>query len=158
MLKLTGIGATGIVLGASGMGTMVKALGYDLQLPLDDDQSATNKIAFYGRHQSGITSPLQSHIYFAALDVLVGSKEELRQLFKMWTPLTVRLMNGEQIGELSTNAYVPPDDTGEAMGIDASNLTITFGIGPSLFQNKSLNIGHLKPKELTDLPHFPKDQ
>ena len=158
MLKLTGIGATGMVIGASGLGTTMKALGYDLQPSLDDDQSVKNKIAFYGYHQSGITSPLQSHIYFAALDVLVESKEELRQLFKMWTPLAVRLMNGEQAVEPSTNGYIPPTDTGEAMGIDASNLTLTFGIGPSLFQNKNLAIQHLKPKEFTDLPHFPKDQ
>ncbi len=157
MLKLTGIGAAGIAIGASGMGTVAKALGYDLN-PLDDDQSVKNKMAFYGKHQSGITSPLQSHIYFAALDVLVESKEELRQLFKLWTPLTVQLMNGEQFGDSSTNGYIPPSDTGETMGMDASNLTITFGAGPSLFQNKSLHMQHLKPRELKDLPHFPKDQ
>ena len=147
-----------MVLGASGFGTTMKAFGYELQPSLDDNQSATNKIAFYGRHQSGITTPLQRHIYFAALDVLTESKEELRQLFKMWTPLTVRLMNGEQIGEPSTNGHLPPADTGEATGIDASNLTITFGAGPSLFENKGLNMMNLKPKELTELPHFPKDQ
>ena len=158
MLKLTGIGATGMVIGASGMSTTIKALGYEVQPYLDDNESLNNKIEFYGRHQSGITSPLQSHIYFAALDILVESKEELKELFKMWTPLTVRLMNGEQIDEPSTNGYLPPTDTGEAMGINASDLTITFGVGPSLFENKSLQIQHLRPAELKDLPHFPKDQ
>lgn len=158
MLKLTGIGATGMVIGASGLTSTVKALGYELQPSFDDNQSAENKIAFYGRHQSGITSPLQSHIYFAALDVLVDSSEELCQLFKLWTPLTVRLMNGEQMVEPSTNGHIPPTDTGEAMGIDASNLTITFGVGPSLFENKNLNIHNLRPKEFIDLPHFPRDQ
>ncbi len=158
MLKLTGIGATGIIIGASGIGTTIKALGYEIQPSADDDLSAKNKIAFYGRHQSGITTALQSHIYFAALDVLAESKEELKQLFKMWTPLAVRLMNGEQVGDPASNVYIPPVDTGEAAGMDASNLTITFGVGPSLFENNRFNIGHLKPKELADLPHFPKDQ
>ena len=158
MLKLTGIGATGIVIGASGLGSTMNAFGYEFQPSVDDNPSVKNKLPFYGRHQSGITSPLQSHIYFASLDVLVESKEELRQLFKMWTPLAVQLMNGDQIVNPSSNGYIPPTDTGETIGIDASNLTITFGVGPSLFENKSLNIQHLRPKELTDLPHFPKDQ
>lgn len=40
--------------------------------------------------------------------------------------------------------------------MDANGLTITIGVGPSLFEK--LNILHVKPKELEDLPHFPKDQ
>ena len=66
--------------------------------------------------------------------------------------MIVRLMNGEQIDEMSSNSYVPPVDTGEAEGLNANNLTITVGVGPSLF--KKLNIEHIKPKELEDLPTF----
>ena len=51
---------------------------------------------------------------------------------------------------------MPTGDTGEAEGLDASNLSITFGVGPTLFEK--LGMSHLKPKELADLPHFPKDQ
>lgn len=158
MLKLTSAGVAGAAIGATGFGGTIKALGYDLMPTLDDNDSVENKIAFYGRHQSGINSPLQRHIYFASLEVLVESKAELQQLFKMWTPLAVRLMNGEQVVEPSTNGYIAPTDTGEAMGLDASNLTITFGVGPSLFENEKLNLQNMKPKQLKDLPHFPKDQ
>lgn len=121
MLKLTGIGAAGIAIGATGFGGTIKALGYDLSPSI---QSVENKIAFYGKHQSGIITPSQSHIYFASLDVLVESRNELQQLFKNWTSLAVRLMNGEQAVEPSSNGSIPPTDTGEAEGMDASNLTM----------------------------------
>lgn len=155
MLKYTGAGAAGVALGASGLGSLMSVFG--MAIP-DDDERATNKINFYGAHQSGIATDVPTHVYFASLNVVVTSLKELQDLFKTWTPLTVRLMNGEPIGDSSTNGYVPAKDTGEAKGLDASNLTITFGVGPSLFDQPGLGLAHKRPKELTDLPHFPKDQ
>ncbi|MGX9136315.1 iron uptake transporter deferrochelatase/peroxidase subunit [Rummeliibacillus sp. JY-2-4R] len=155
MLKVTGAGAAGLAIGASGMGGVLKAFGKNLLL--DDDTSATNKVNFYGKHQAGIATDVQTNIYFASLNVLVKSKLELQELFKMWTPLALRMMNGEIIGANKTD-MIPPTDTGEAKGLDARNLTITFGVGPSLFEKKELGLASLKPKELKDLPHFPKDQ
>ncbi|MFJ7981670.1 iron uptake transporter deferrochelatase/peroxidase subunit [Lysinibacillus xylanilyticus] len=156
MLKLTGIGAAGIAIGASGLGGVMKVMGYDVFEPVADSTTAVNKVDFYGKHQSGIITPVQTNIYFASLDVLFTSKKELQELFKQWTPLVVRLMNGELMVDLTTNTRVPTGDTGEADGLNASNLSITIGVGPSLFDK--LGIQHLKPEELKDLPHFPKDQ
>jgi deferrochelatase/peroxidase EfeB len=155
MLKMTGASAAGVAIGASGLGGILKAFGVPQWL--DDDKTVQNKVNFYGKHQSGIATEVQSHVYFASLSVLVASKAELQQLFKMWTPIAVSLMNGQEIGA-SKNGYVPPVDTGEAVGVDAKNLSITFGVGPSLFDNAKLGLKHLKPKQLKDLPHFPKDQ
>lgn len=156
MLKLTGMGVAGIAIGASGFGGVMKAMGYDVFEPVADSSTAKNKVNFYGKHQSGITTPVQKNIYFASLTVLVTTKEELQALFKKWTPLMVRLMNGESMVDLTTNTRVPTGDTGEAEGLNASNLSITVGVGPSLFDK--LGMAHLKPAELADLPHFPKDQ
>jgi len=156
MLKLTGMGVAGIAIGASGFGGVMKAMGYDVFEPVEDSITAKNKVNFYGKHQSGISTPVQKNIYFASLTVLVTSKEELQALFKTWTPLMVRLMNGESMVDLTTNTRVPTGDTGEAEGLNASNLSITVGVGPSLFDK--LGMAHLKPAELADLPHFPKDQ
>lgn len=156
MLKVTGAGVVGAAIGATGFGGVMKALGHDVFSSVSDNPSTKNKVKFYGKHQSGINTPVQKHVYFASLNVLFTTKEELQQLLKMWTPSIVRLMNGESIKEETTNTYVPPTDTGEAKGLDGSNLSITVGVGPSLF--KKLNIEHVKPKELVDLPHFPKDQ
>lgn len=157
MLKMTGITAAGIAIGASGFGGVVKALGYDLTA-VDDNLTTENKVPFYGQYQSGIATPVQQHVYFASLNVLVQSKDELQKLFKLWTPLAVRLMDGEQIADPVTNAFIPPIDTGEAIGLDASNLTLTFGVGPSLFEKSSFGLSGKKPTELKNLPHFPKDQ
>lgn len=158
MLKLTGAGAAGVAIGATGFGGVMKVMGMDLFESVADSTGSTNKIPFYGKHQSGIATPAQTNIYFASLNVLVTSKQELQELFKMWTPLVVRLMNGEKIAEDSSNTRVPTEDTGEAEGLDASNLTITMGVGPSLFEKSELGLAGKKPKELSDLPHFPKDQ
>ncbi|TQR20747.1 iron uptake transporter deferrochelatase/peroxidase subunit [Psychrobacillus vulpis] len=155
MLKLTGAGTAGVLIGATGFGSVANSFGYSI---VDDNMTATEKVPFYGSHQSGIVTNVQKHIYFASLNVIVTSKEELKDLFEMWTPLAVRMMNGEEIAEPTTNSYVAAQDTGEAVGLSASNLTITFGVGPTLFEKSKLGLGHLKPTELEALPHFPKDQ
>ncbi|ATP39895.1 deferrochelatase/peroxidase EfeB [Solibacillus sp. R5-41] len=156
MLKLTGIGAVGVAIGASGFGGVINAMGYDVFESVADSKTAINKVDFYGKHQSGISTPVQTHIYFASLNVLVSSKNDLQELFKKWTPLVVHLMNGELMVDLTTNKRVPTGDTGEAEGLNASNLSITIGVGPTLFDK--LGMKNLKPAELADLPHFPKDQ
>ena len=112
MLKLTGIGVAGVAIGASGLGGVMKAMGYDVFETVADSTTASNKVNFYGKHQSGIVTPVQTNIYFASLDVLVTSKKELQELFQQWTPLVVRLMNGEVMVDVSMNTRVPTGDTG----------------------------------------------
>lgn len=151
MLKMTGIGAAGAIIGASGFGGVMKAMGSDLTAP----KAVKNSIAFYGKHQAGITTPSQTNVYFASLDVVVTTKKEMRELMQLWTPMIEKLMAGEEVAT-STNVHIPPNDTGEAEGLDAKNCTITIGVGPSLFDKVGLTAE--KPREFTDLPHFPKDQ
>lgn len=156
LLKLTGVGIGGAAIGATAFGGAMKVMGRNAYEVVSDNPKSKNKVNFYGDHQPGIKTPTQKHIYFASLNVLFDTKEELKELFQMWTPYIVRLMNGEFIEDPTSNRYVPTGDTGEAEGLDANNLTITVGVGPSLF--KKLNIEYAKPDELKDLPHFPKDQ
>lgn len=155
MLKYTGAGAAGVAIGASGLGSVLKVFG---MVEEEDNPRSKNKINFYGKHQSGIATECQSYVYFASLNVLVNSQQELMDLFKMWTPIAVRMMNGEQIDGQTSNMLIPAKDTGEAVGLDASNLTLTFGVGPSLFEKESIGLASKKTTELKDLPHFPKDQ
>ncbi|MFJ8064829.1 iron uptake transporter deferrochelatase/peroxidase subunit [Psychrobacillus sp. NPDC096426] len=155
LLKLAGAGTVGVVIGATGLNTVASSLGYSV---VEDDLTASNKVLFYGNHQSGVATSVQKHIYFASLSTVVTSKEELKELFQMWTPLAVKMMNGEEIADRTTNTYVPAEDTGEAVGLSASNLTITFGVGSTLFEKPELGLANLKPEELKVLPHFPKDQ
>ncbi|GEK33131.1 iron uptake transporter deferrochelatase/peroxidase subunit [Kurthia sibirica] len=154
LLKMTGIGAAGLAIGATGIGGILSTIGKDW-IAEDEAPPAKNSVNFYGDHQAGISTPSQTHIYFVALDVVVKTKSELQQLFKDWTPLATKMMRGEIIGTASTD-MIPPKDTGEALGLDAQNLSLTFGVGESLF--KKINLGDKKPTQLKKLPHFPKDQ
>src|SRR6185295_3427691 len=40
---------------------------------------------FWGEHQSGIVTPPQHHLYFAAFDVVTTKREDLVKLMKAWT-------------------------------------------------------------------------
>ncbi|PFP24499.1 deferrochelatase/peroxidase EfeB [Bacillus sp. AFS073361] len=155
ILKTAGVGGVGVILGASGLGGL---------LSISESKATTKEahdiVPFYGKHQSGITTKTQNHVYFVSLDVTTSKKEELVQLFKDWTKAAGLLTEGKAVGDLSSNEFLPPKDTGEAAGLSASNLTVTFGVGPSLFVKDNLDrfgLKHKQPKELVDLPKFPLD-
>ena len=50
-----------------------------------------------------------------------------------------------------------PSDTGEALGLAASRLTITVGFGPPLFDAR-YGLAGMRPAALVDLPRFPTDR
>ncbi|MBX6768084.1 MAG: deferrochelatase/peroxidase EfeB, partial [Actinomadura rubrobrunea] len=54
----------------------------------------------------------------------------------------------------------PPDDTGEALGLKPSRLTLTVGFGPTLFTKDGkdrFGLAARRPPALIDLPSFPGD-
>lgn len=119
---------------------------------------------FHGEHQSGITTPMQDHLHFAALNMTSDSRGDLIALLKAWTSAAAAMMAGETIGTygaLNGPYDAPPQDTGEALDLSASGLTITFGLGPSLFRDVQgrdrFGIADRQPAGLHDLPHFPGD-
>ncbi|MDR4945659.1 iron uptake transporter deferrochelatase/peroxidase subunit [Neobacillus cucumis] len=156
VLKTAGIGGVGAILGASGIGGVLALKERKAASPeLNQDV-----VPFYGKHQSGITTKAQNHVYFVSLDITTTKKDDLADLFKEWTKAAALMTEGKAIGELSSNEFLPPKDTGEAAGLSPSNLTITFGVGPSLFVKDNQDRFGLKnkqPKELVDLPAFPLD-
>ena len=52
-------------------------------------------------------------------------------MFKKWTQMSVSMTDGAIIGENSNNTLLPPVDTGESIGLDASKLTLTYGVSKS---------------------------
>jgi len=114
---------------------------------------------FHGEHQSGIVTPAQDRLHFAAFDVSDLTKAELEELLRDWSYAASRMMAGLGAGEFGAvgGAYdAPPDDTGEALDLPPAGLTITFGFGPSLFDDR-FGLGAKRPAALIDLPHFPGD-
>ena len=119
-------------------------------------------IPFYGEHQGGIVTPAQDRLHFAAFDVTTDNARELRDLLRVWTRAAARMCNGDPAVPGVPDPLAPPADTGEAVGLPPSRLTITFGFGPSLFGRPGagdrFGIAGLRPTELDDLPPLPGDQ
>lgn len=151
-LKKAGIGGAGLALGLSGASAFF----------VNKDQGSKNiadgqeEISFYGKHQAGITTPMQKNIYFVVLDLRTTDKNELIQLFKDWTDYSQKLVNGELVKKDGSNALLPPSDTGETVGLNPYRLTLTFGVSASFLTK--LGLEKKRPKLFRDLPAFPKEQ
>ncbi|WP_084626911.1 iron uptake transporter deferrochelatase/peroxidase subunit [Pseudoclavibacter soli] len=120
---------------------------------------------FYGEHQAGIVTPMQDQLHFAAFDLTENAtREQMIALLKKWTSAAERMTKGEETteaGARGVSRLAPPDDTGEALDLGASGLSITFGVGPTFFTQADgkdrLGIADKKPAELEDLPVFKFD-
>ncbi|MEK2600834.1 iron uptake transporter deferrochelatase/peroxidase subunit [Burkholderia arboris] len=118
---------------------------------------------FYGKHQGGITTPQQRNAYFAALDLATTRRADVIALLKTWTDAAARLTRGDTAQPLPATGGddVAPADSGDALGIGASRLTITFGFGPGLFAvagKDRYGLAKQRPAALVDLPRFNGDQ
>jgi deferrochelatase/peroxidase EfeB len=134
--------------------------GFALGRETDDDGSGTDEqvVAFHGRHQAGIATPAQDRLHFAAFDVEEGLRaEDLRALLRAWSKAAERMTAGRPVGDANHEALAPPQDTGEAMGLTPAHLTVTFGLGPSLFDER-FGLAKLRPAPLRDLPALPGDE
>lgn len=114
------------------------------------------KIAFYGKHQAGITTVMQKNIYFVVLDLHTTDKEKIIQLFKDWTDYSAKLVEGELVKKDGNNSLLPPSDTGETVGLNPHRLTLTFGVSASFLEKMKLE--NKRPTLFRDLPPFPKEQ
>ncbi|GAB97659.1 deferrochelatase/peroxidase EfeB [Kineosphaera limosa] len=124
-------------------------------------EGAAGAYPFYGEHQPGIVTPAQDRLHFAAFDLTTTAREDLVALLTVWTAAAARMTAGQLVGDEATAYDSPPDDTGEAIGLPPSRLTITFGFGPSLFRDAQgrdrFGLAARQPKALARLPHFPAD-
>ena len=119
-------------------------------------EDANQAIPFYGKRQSGITTPIQRQVYFAVLDLATEDLDTIRGIFKSWTTYIARMMQGELVEAYKSNTMLPPTDTGEAVGMGTERLTITVGVSPSFLEK--LNLTGKKLPELEELPKFARDQ
>ncbi|MEO3785773.1 iron uptake transporter deferrochelatase/peroxidase subunit [Actinocorallia sp. B10E7] len=124
----------------------------------DESHAAEGVIPFHGAHQAGIATPVQDRLHFAAFDVVTEDKARFVQLLREWTEAAEAMTKGASVGRGATNGNPlgPPDDTGEALGLPASRLTLTIGFGASLFTKFGME--DQRPAALVDLPHFPGDK
>ncbi|MBV2143154.1 deferrochelatase/peroxidase EfeB [Falsochrobactrum sp. TDYN1] len=110
---------------------------------------------FYGSHQPGIVTPRPAAGLVAAFDVLARDRADLERMFRLLSARAAFLMKGGEPPELDPK--FPPADSG-ILGpiITPDNLTLTIGLGSSLFDDR-FGLKPLKPKQLQRMTKFPND-
>lgn len=160
--KLLGAAGVGVLaVGAAGVGGY--AVG-DKPVPVTVDPSA-EPVPFDGVHQAGIVTPAQDRMYFVTLDMTSEQRADLISLLKDWTSAARQMTQGNDVGKFGAVAgppLAPPEDTGEALGLPPSGLTVTVGFGRSLFVDKHglprFGLDGKLPDGLIELPAFAGDQ
>jgi deferrochelatase/peroxidase EfeB len=140
---LTGAGAAGGLLAADAGSTAAAATAKDA------------KVAFHGAHQAGIVTPTPTAAAFVSFDVTAANKQELTDLLHTITGRARFLTTGGMPQDLGVGA--PPSDSG-LLGpqVPADSLTVTVGVGASLFDDR-FGLAARKPKRLTPMRTFPND-
>lgn len=130
--------------------------------------------SFRGVHQGGIVTATQQHAVLAAFDVTSTARGDVVALLKAWTELGAALVAGQSVtvpiyaSSSSANAYADAtaasttDDSLEAYGLGSARLTVTFGLGRSLFIKADgtdrFGVADKLPAALIALPHFAGDE
>ncbi|GLW67524.1 peroxidase [Actinomadura rubrobrunea] len=157
--RLLGWGGAGLALGVAATGGAAAAA---IGVSDDPEPRLGDAVPFYGPHQAGIATPVQDRLHFAAFDVTTDDRDALVALLKEWTRAAARMTAGRPVGEGAVGGLpeAPPDDTGEALGLKPSRLTLTVGFGPTLFAKDGedrFGLADRRPPALIDLPAFPGD-
>jgi deferrochelatase/peroxidase EfeB len=112
-------------------------------------------VPFAGAHQAGIVTPEQDSLVFAVFDVTGGDRASVAELLASWTQAARRMCSGQLLTG-PDSPEDPPPDTGEALGLSPSRLTVTVGFGPTLFDDR-FGLAAKRPAALVDLPAFAGD-
>ncbi|MEX2972088.1 iron uptake transporter deferrochelatase/peroxidase subunit [Streptomyces sp. C184] len=131
-----GLGGEAVAVPASRTAAGLRADG---QLP--------DQVPFHGHYQSGIVTPQQLFAGFVGFDVLAENREGLTELFQRLTKRSRILAAGVKPQDEQVAKEAPTPDS----------LTITVGVGASLFDDRFGLSGH-KPRHLKAMPAFPDDR
>ena len=149
---LGGVGAAG-----AGLGIAAAVAATHAEAVSSPGSDVAAKIDFHGRHQAGIGTASQDRLAFAAFDVTTTDRAALRRLLQDWTAAAVAMTEGALVPGPSHEPVAPPADTGEAVGLPPSGLTVTIGFGPSLFDDR-FGLADRRPAALAPLPPLPGDE
>ena len=159
---LAGAGTAGVIAAGAAGGVIGRATAEEAGAAAAP--AATDAVPFTGAHQAGIVTPAQDRLHFVAFDVITDDRDELVEVLQAWTGAARRMTAGQDAGEVGAvegGQYAVPDDTGEAMDLPPSGLTLTVGFGPTLFQTADgvdrFGLAARRPAPLAELPAFPGD-
>jgi deferrochelatase/peroxidase EfeB len=147
-------GLTGTAVGAVGGGFAGYASAAAHQGNDDDTVDLRRSYPFYDQaHQGGIATPPQRYAVFMSFSLVAGAgRADLQALLARWSAAAAVLQQGKPVGTVQPQVDVqPPTDTGEAYGLSPASLTVTVGLGPSLFADR-FGLGARRPAVFSDLP------
>ncbi|WOC11464.1 Dyp-type peroxidase [Gordonia sp. MP11Mi] len=133
-----GVGLAGLGVGAAAVG-----VGHELS----ETAAAPSTLPFFGDHQSGIVTPMQSHVNFIGLDLIdAADHAALQGMLRLWTQDAANLTQGKP----------GFSDTEPELAGDPARLSIAVGFGPGAFASSAL--AAKKPAWCTPLPAFGIDR
>ncbi|HET7615980.1 MAG TPA: iron uptake transporter deferrochelatase/peroxidase subunit, partial [Bacillales bacterium] len=159
MLKMSAAAGTGLAIGASGFGSLVHVMDHMGAATKAGGKVDESVVPFYGAHQAGIVTPQQTYVYLTAFDIVSDRRGGVIDLLKKWTRQSEHMTKGRLKTE-QENKWLPPEDSGEAQDLGPSNLTVTFGFGPTFFSSGGrdrFGIAGRRPKHLRAIEHMPHD-
>ncbi|MBB4856614.1 dye decolorizing peroxidase [Mycobacteroides chelonae] len=146
----------GLIVGGGAAAALTAGAGlsaWSAQSQAARPQSIAGVEPFYGEHQAGIATAAQSHAMFLALDLLPAAganpgaaRENLRSILRLWTTDAARLTQGQPALA----------DTEPELATSTARLTITTGLGPSVFTK--VGMADKCPASARDFPAFATDR
>jgi deferrochelatase/peroxidase EfeB len=112
-------------------------------------------IAYAGENQAGIVTAQQEAATFLSFNAIAADRNALRELFRTLTDRIRFLTTGGAPD--ATDVASPPTDS-DTLGpvVPADGLTVTVGVGASLFDGR-YGLAGRKPAHLVTMPVFPDD-
>ena len=117
---------------------------------------APKQVPFHGEHQSGVLAESARSAVVASANVLAADREELVDLFRAITDRTRALVSGK--APMSTGIGDVPADPGTLGPTpEPAGLTVTLGVGASLFDDR-YGLAGRKPARLSRMEPFAGDE